>query len=186
MPDLRTLRILGVDPGSLRTGIGIVDLLPGGSLRHVHHETVRLAGERDFLERLRRILQSLEAAIDRHRPTEAAIERVFLARNPDAALKLGQARGAALCALVARAVPVHEYAPMQIKGAVVGAGAAEKHQVQHMVSRLLALPEPPESDAADALAVAITHAHARALAQRTGLPPARLLRRRGGRGLRLP
>lgn len=178
------LRILGVDPGSMRTGLGLIDLLPDGRLRHVHHDTVSLGREADFLARLRRILEALSAAIDRFLPHEAAIERVFLARNADSALKLGQARGAALSALVLAGLKVEEYAPMQVKQAVAGTGAAEKQQVQHMVRVLLSLPEVPQSDAADALAVAIAHAHVRQVGARTGqtiLP----LRRRRGRMLRL-
>ncbi len=179
------LRILGVDPGSLRTGLGLIDLLPDGRLAHVHHETVALSREGDFLSRLRRILEALAAVVDRFLPHEAAIERVFLSRNADSALKLGQARGAALSALVLAGVPVEEYAPMQVKQAVVGTGAAEKRQVQHMVRVLLSLSTAPESDAADALAVAITHAHVRQAGLRAGCPAPRIGRRRG-RMLRLP
>jgi crossover junction endodeoxyribonuclease RuvC len=179
------LRILGIDPGSLRTGLGLIDLLPDGRLAHVHHETVALAGTGDFLARLRRILEALSLAIERFEPHEAAIERVFLARNADSALKLGQARGAALSTLVLARLPVEEYAPMQVKQAVVGTGAAEKHQVQHMVRVLLSLPANPESDAADALAVAIAHAHVRRAGSRAGLEALRPGRRRG-RMLRLP
>lgn len=162
----------------------MIDLLPDGRVEHVHHETVLLAREDDFLARLRRILHTLAATIERFLPQEAAIEQVFLARNADSALKLGQARGAALSALVLAGLPVAEYAPMQIKQAVVGTGAAEKHQVQQMVRVLLSLPAPPPSDAADALAVAIAHAHVRQVSARARQPGLRLARRRG-RMLRL-
>jgi crossover junction endodeoxyribonuclease RuvC len=173
------IRILGIDPGSVRTGIGIVDADAQGRCTHVHHDTLRLNDRENFTLRLKAILDGLWASIEQWRPQEVAIERVFLARNPDASLKLGQARGAAICAVVSRDLAVNEYSPMQIKTAVVGRGAAEKVQVQHMVGVLLNLGERLQADAADALAVAITHAHARTLAQQTGIPAAALLRRRG-------
>jgi crossover junction endodeoxyribonuclease RuvC len=173
-------RILGIDPGSQRTGIGIVDADAGGRCVHVHHValSVAVAGE-DFPLRLKAILDGIGALIEEYRPDEVAIERVFMAKNPDSALKLGQARGAAICAAVLRNLPVHEYSPMQIKNAVVGRGAAEKGQVQHMVGVLLDLPGKLQADAADALAVAITHGHSRTLAERTGVLASALLRRRG-------
>jgi crossover junction endodeoxyribonuclease RuvC len=105
----------------------------------------------------------LQALLSEHAPAEVAVERVFVSRNVDSALKLGQARGAALCA-IPQGVPVFEYAPRAIKLAVVGSGAAEKFQVAHMIRTLLALSERPGADAADALAVAVCHAHARTLA----------------------
>ncbi|HEX5755184.1 MAG TPA: crossover junction endodeoxyribonuclease RuvC [Arenimonas sp.] len=176
-----TVRILGIDPGSQRTGVGIVDADATGKAVHVHHEAVFVAGEEDFPQRLKAIVLRLTALIEEYRPQEVAIERVFLAKNPDSALKLGQARGAAICAAVLRDLPVNEYAPMQIKNAVVGRGVAEKAQVQHMVGVLLGLPGKLQADAADALAVAITHAHSRSLAARTGVLASALLRRRGRR-----
>lgn len=172
------VRILGVDPGSVRTGIGIVDADATGRCAHVHHEALMVGGGDDFPRRLKAIFDQLGALIERYRPQEIAIERVFVAKNPDSALKLGQARGAAICAVVARELPVHEYAPMQIKNAVVGRGVADKTQVQHMVGVLLELKQKLQPDAADALAVAITHAHARTLAARTGVLASTLLRRR--------
>jgi crossover junction endodeoxyribonuclease RuvC len=111
-------------------------------------------------------------------PQEAAIERVFMARNPDSALKLGQARGAAICAIVNGGVGVNEYAAREVKQAVVGTGAGDKSQVQHMVGVLLNLHEPLQADAADALAIAITHAHLRASEARTGISAAAWGRRR--------
>lgn len=172
-------RILGIDPGSVRTGVGLVDADATGRCVAVHHETLKLNDREDFTLRLKAILDGLWRLIDEFSPTEVAIERVFLSKNPDSALKLGQARGAALCAVVSRELSVHEYTPMQIKNAVVGRGAAEKVQVQHMVGVLLNLKDRVQADAADALAVAITHAHARTLAERTGVSTAALLRRRG-------
>lgn len=175
------VRILGIDPGSQRTGVGIVDADSTGKATHVFHDALYVAGEEDFPRRLKAIVVRLTELIVEYRPDEVAIERVFMARNPDSALKLGQARGAAICAAVLRDLPVHEYSPMQIKNAVVGRGAAEKAQVQHMVGVLLGLSGKLQADAADAMAVAITHAHSRSLAARTGVLASSLLRRRGSR-----
>jgi len=161
-------RILGIDPGSVRTGVGIVDADGTGRCVHVHHEALHVGLEDEFPKRLRGILDGLWSLIDRFAPHEVAIERVFLSRNPDSALKLGQARGAAICAVVARDIGVHEYSPMQIKGAVVGRGAADKAQVQHMVGVLLGIDGKLQADAADALAVAICHGHTRQTLQRFG------------------
>jgi crossover junction endodeoxyribonuclease RuvC len=171
-------RILGIDPGSQRTGIGIVDADASGRCVHVHHVALRVLDAEDFPRRLKAILDGIGGLIETFRPDEVAIERVFMAKNPDSALKLGQARGAAICAAVLRDLPVHEYSPMQIKNAVVGRGAAEKSQVQHMIGVLLELPGKLQADAADALAVAITHGHSRTLAERTGVLASVLMRRR--------
>lgn len=162
-------RILGIDPGSQRTGVGIIDVDAGGRTTHVFHAPLLLLGEGDFPLRLRRLLDGLAEVIDAHRPDEVAIEQVFLARNPDSALKLGHARGAAICAVVLRDLPVHEYAARQVKLALVGKGGADKAQVQHMVGVMLNLKGRLQADAADALAVAITHAHVRASAGRLGV-----------------
>lgn len=163
------MRILGIDPGSQRTGVGVIDVAPDGRLRHVHHAPLTLLGTGGFAERLRRLLDQLGAVVDTYRPDQVAIEQVFMARNPDSALKLGQARGAAICAVVLRDLPVHEYAATQVKLAVVGRGRAEKAQVQHMVGMLLGLSGTLQADAADALAVAVTHAHVSASAARLGV-----------------
>ena len=162
-------RILGIDPGSQRTGVGIIDVDASGRTTHVFHGPLLLLGDGDFSQRLKRLLQSLGEVIDAHRPDEVAIEKVFMARNPDSALKLGHARGAAICAVVMRDLPVSEYAAREVKLAVVGKGGAEKAQIQHMVGMLLNLKGKLQEDAADALAVAITHAHVRATAQRMGV-----------------
>ncbi|WP_187300532.1 crossover junction endodeoxyribonuclease RuvC [Mizugakiibacter sediminis] len=177
-PESRPVRILGIDPGSQRTGVGIVDADAAGKARHVFHTALAVLDADSFPLRLKRIYDGLCAIIEEHRPEEAAIERVFMARNPDSALKLGQARGAAICAVVSRALEVHEYAPMEIKQAVVGGGGADKAQVQHMVSVLLGLQGPLQADAADALAVAIAHAHTRATVGRIGIPRTAWRRRR--------
>jgi crossover junction endodeoxyribonuclease RuvC len=169
-------RILGIDPGSQRTGVGIIDVDCAGRATHAFHEALNLLvadedgdGHEDFPLRLKRLLDGLGAIIDAYRPDEVAIEKVFMARNPDSALKLGQARGAAICAVVQRDLPVHEYAAKEIKLAVVGTGGADKAQIQHMVGLMLNLKSKLQADAADALAVAITHAHVRATAQRLGV-----------------
>jgi crossover junction endodeoxyribonuclease RuvC len=163
------MRILGIDPGSQRTGVGIVDADATGRAVHVYHAPVDLLEAESFPLRLKKLLDELGAIIERYRPDEVAIEKVFMARNPDSALKLGQARGAAMCAAVLRDLPVHEYAAKEIKLAVVGKGGAEKVQIQHMVGVMLNLHGKIQADAADALAVAITHAHVRATAARIGV-----------------
>lgn len=162
-------RILGIDPGSQRTGIGIIDVDGAGRVSHVHHAPLVLLGAEDFPQRLRVLLDGLTAVIATWQPDEVAIEKVFMARNPDSALKLGQARGAAISAVVLRDLPVHEYAAKEVKLAVVGRGSAEKTQIQHMVGIMLNLHGKLQADAADALAVAITHAHVRATAKRLGV-----------------
>jgi crossover junction endodeoxyribonuclease RuvC len=156
-----TVRILGLDPGSRRTGFGVIECR-GQELRVVAHGCLNVAAAAPA-RRLRLIFEGLKALVCEHAPAEVAVERVFVSRNPDSALKLGQARGAALCAIPA-GVPVFEYAARAVKLAVVGSGAAEKFQVAHMMRVLLALTERPGADAADALAVAVCHAHARRVA----------------------
>lgn len=162
------MRILGLDPGSRITGIGIID---EGKL--VHCESLRLGGGA-IPERLGAIFARLVEVIEIHQPTMAAVETVFMSRNAQAAIKLGQARGAAIAALVASGLEVHEYAPREIKQALVGRGGAEKGQVQHMVGILLGLKEAVGEDAADALAVALCHHHMAQTARR--LPPGVKLR----------
>lgn len=163
------IRILGIDPGSQRTGVGVVDADASGRPVHVYHAPLLLLEAESFPLRLKLLLDGLGGIIEEYRPDEVAIEKVFMARNPDSALKLGQARGAAMCAAVLRDLPVHEYAAKEIKLAVVGKGGAEKAQVQHMVGVMLNLHGRIQADAADALAVAITHAHVRATAARIGV-----------------
>jgi crossover junction endodeoxyribonuclease RuvC len=153
-----SVRILGLDPGSRRTGFGVIECR-GQDLRCVTHGCCNVAAAAPAA-RLRLIFEGLQRLLAEYAPAEVAVERVFVSRNVDSALKLGQARGAALCAIPS-AVPVFEYAPRAIKQAVVGSGNAEKFQVAHMVRALLSLTEYPGADAADALAVAVCHAHAR-------------------------
>ncbi len=131
-----------------------------------------------FPLRLKLLLDGLGEIIDKYQPQEVAIEKVFMARNPDSALKLGQARGAAMCAAVMRDLPVHEYAAKEIKLAVVGKGSADKVQVQHMIGVMLNLNGKIQADAADALAVAMTHAHVRATALRIGVSARDVWRRK--------
>ena len=149
-------RILGLDPGSLRTGYGIIDC-NAGQLRIVAQGCIATAGG-PLADRLRTIHARVAELIAQHAPQEIAVERVFLSKNADSALKLGQARGAALAA-VPLSLSVHEYAPRAIKLAVVGVGSAEKLQVAHMVKQLLRVDMRLGADAADALAVAICHAN---------------------------
>lgn len=161
-------RILGIDPGSRVTGYGIIDQ-QGQQLSYAASGCIRTRGD-SLAERLGIIFAELGSIIDEYRPDEMGIERVFMNKNADSALKLGQARGAAICAGVQRNVPVHEYAAREIKQAVVGKGGATKEQVQHMICVLLSLQQRPPNDAADALGVAVCHGHHRETRQRmTGL-----------------
>jgi len=179
-PALAVVRILGIDPGSQRTGIGIIDVDPAGRSRHVFHTALNLLdGDDDaFAARLKRIFDGIGAIVAEYAPHEVAIERVFVAHNADSALKLGQARGAAICAVMHHGLGVAEYAAREVKQAVVGTGAGDKAQVQHMVGLLLQLPGRLQADAADALAIALTHAHVRASVARLGVPRLAWRRRR--------
>jgi crossover junction endodeoxyribonuclease RuvC len=156
-----TTRVLGLDPGSRHTGYGIVDFT-GPDATHIASGAIDTDAD-EFSRRLQQIFVQVHELIVRYAPTEIAIERVFMHRNADSALKLGQARGAALCGAFAAAVQIFEYSPREIKIAVVGSGSADKVQVQHMVRALLSLNGRLNADAADALAVAICHAHGRSL-----------------------
>ena len=166
-------RILGIDPGSRITGFGVIDS-DGIRSQHVSSGCIRTSTERPVADRLGEIFREIAAVIESFQPTEMAIEQVFVAKNASSALKLGQARGAAICAGVVAGLPVSEYTPRMIKQAVVGTGKAEKDQVQHMVKLILGLEGRLIADQADALAVAIGHAHSNAtlrnLAMRRGVP----------------
>jgi crossover junction endodeoxyribonuclease RuvC len=153
-----TVRILGIDPGSQATGFGVLDV-QGSAATAVRWGTIRATGEHHV--RLRAIFTGVAELIAELKPAEIAIERVFMHKNADSALKLGQARAAALCATFAGDIPIFEYAARHIKKAVAGAGAAEKDQVQQMVKMILSIREDVEADASDALATAICHAHER-------------------------
>lgn len=151
------IRILGIDPGLQVTGFGVLDKV-GQSLEYVASGCIRTP-DIELPGRLRAILESLNDVIGEYHPQQVAVEEVFVNVNPRSTLLLGQARGAAICAVVTHGLPVAEYTALQVKQAVVGNGHAKKEQVQEMVKRLLHLPAPPSADAADALACAICHAH---------------------------
>jgi len=151
------LRILGIDPGSRITGFGLIES-DGKSSIHLGHGVLRLQGEA-MPPRLGEIFAGVSRLIEEYHPEAMAIEQVFVAKNPSSALKLGQARGAAICAAMQHGLAVAEYTPTRIKQSVVGSGRADKAQVQHMVRMILGLSEHPSADAADALAVALSHAH---------------------------
>jgi crossover junction endodeoxyribonuclease RuvC len=155
------VRILGLDPGSIRTGYAVVET-KGPNVAYVVSGAIRTQGE-TFAERLQEIFTAVDELSNEFRPDEVAIERIFMHRNADSALKLGQARGAALSATFALRPRVFEYAPREVKLAVVGTGGAEKEQVQLMVKRLLNISGPLGADAADALAIALCHAYSRKL-----------------------
>ncbi|MDB6164054.1 MAG: ruvC [Xanthomonadaceae bacterium] len=173
-------RILGIDPGSQRTGIGVIDMAADGRCTFVHAQALVLLDAADFPSRLGLLCEGLEALLEQWQPQQIAIETVFMDKSAMSALKLGHARGAALATVVRRRLPVSEYEPRVIKQSLVGRGAADKVQVQHMVRLLLnLLPDAKlQADAADALAVALTHAHMSATATRTGLTTDQLRRRR--------
>lgn len=152
------VRILGIDPGLRITGFGVIDKT-GQKLAYVTSGCIRTKDTESLPERIRTLLQGIGEVIATHKPEESAVEKVFVNVNPQSTLLLGQARGAAISALVAADLPVSEYTALQVKQAVVGHGKAAKEQVQQMVMRLLQLPGAPSPDAADALACAICHAH---------------------------
>ena len=151
------IRVIGIDPGSRITGYGVVDT---DGFRHKYVTSGFIQIKADILgEKLGIIFGEVSKIVTTWKPESMAIEQVFVKRNVDSALKLGQARGAAICAAVQAELPIGEYTPRAIKKAVVGSGAADKQQVQQMIQRLLGLDELPQSDEADALAIAICHAH---------------------------
>jgi crossover junction endodeoxyribonuclease RuvC len=162
--------ILGIDPGSRITGYGIIRK-EGNRLVHVDNGAIFTDKAADFPGRLKKIFDGLSAVIDSYRPDAVAIEDIFFANNVQSALKLGQARGAAIVAGVTAGLPVAEYSALQVKQAVVGHGKAAKEQVQQMVKVLLGLKEIAQADASDALAVAICHAHSSGLKALTAKIP---------------
>jgi crossover junction endodeoxyribonuclease RuvC len=150
-------RILGIDPGSRYTGYGVIES-DGRNSRHVASGRICI-GDKPFCDRLGEIFNGVTEIIRDYGPQEAAVEEVFMAKNANSALKLGQARGAAITAIVQSALPVSEYTPRLIKQAIVGSGGADKSQVGHMVRVLLGINQPLSEDQGDALAVALCHAH---------------------------
>ncbi len=161
------MRVLGIDPGSRITGYGIVDQ-NGNKLVHVDNGAIFTDKASDFPGRLKTIFDGLSEVISQYRPDEVAIETIFFSTNVQSAIKLGQARGAAIVAAVHAGLPVAEYSALQVKQAVVGRGRAEKGQVQKMLKALLGLPETAQADASDALAVAVCHINSYGLKQITG------------------
>jgi len=153
------VRLLGIDPGSRKAGVGIIDV-DGNRVKHIHHHVIR-CDKGEFTVRLGILFHSLTEIINTYQPQYAAIEDVFVAKNASSALKLGQARGALIAACCHAHIDVASYTATQVKQAVVGHGHAEKHQVQHMIKLLLKPPLPLAEDAADALAVCLCHAHHR-------------------------
>ncbi|UXY15680.1 crossover junction endodeoxyribonuclease RuvC [Chitiniphilus purpureus] len=151
------MRVLGIDPGSRVTGFGIIDLA-GQAHSYVASGCIKTPPGATLPERVKALLDGIAQVVDTYRPQLAAVEIVFVNVNPQSTLMLGQARGAVLAALVSAGLPIAEYTALQVKQAVVGNGHADKDQVSHMVQRLLRLSGTPQSDAADALAVALAHA----------------------------
>jgi len=162
-----SIKILGVDPGSRTTGFGIVELNKGKVL-YINSGYIKL-DHLEMNERLQEIFAGISTVAKTYQPTFAAIEQIFMHQNPGAALKLGQARGAAIVAMTSHGIPVAEYSARQIKQAVVGYGAAKKQQIQVMVCRLLNIQELPQADAADALAIALCHAHSQTSLTKLGV-----------------
>ena len=153
-----SIRILGIDPGLRITGFGVIEM-SGNTLTYVASGCIKTDAKTSLPTRLGAIHSGLRELVAQYQPDQAIVEIVFVNTNPQSTLLLGQARGAAITALVADGLEVAEYTALQVKQAVVGNGHADKAQVQHMVRRLLALPGDISADAADALACAITHAH---------------------------
>lgn len=159
------MRILGIDPGSRVTGYGVVEIVVR-NVKYVDSGCIR-TGSGDLPDRLKKIYQGVREIIEHYNPQEMAVEQVFMGRNADSALKLGQARASAICAGFEHDINVFEYAARQIKQALVGKGSADKTQVQHMVKVLLKLQGDPQMDASDALAVALCHFHTEQIAKST-------------------
>lgn len=153
----QTTRILGIDPGSRVTGFGVIDVR-GREHFYIASGCIKTPPDAPLSERIAVIVLHIDEIVRTYQPQQAAVEQVFVNVNPASTLMLGQARGAALAALVMHGLPVSEYTALQVKQAVVGKGKAAKEQVQHMVVQMLSLSGTPQSDAADGLAVALTHA----------------------------
>ncbi len=151
------MRILGIDPGSRLTGYGIIESSSQG-FKYIASGSIQISADY-FPDRLKQIFDGILEIVERHQPEQMAIEQVFMHKNADSALKLGQARGAAICAFQTTRLPVFEYSARQVKQSVVGKGSAEKTQVQHMVKILLNIQGALQIDASDALGICICHAH---------------------------
>lgn len=168
--------ILGIDPGSRNTGYGLIEN-QANRLQYIHSGCLKVKGDKLAIK-LGFIFQHLSELIEQYQPQQMSIESVFMHKNADSALKLGQARGAAICAGHQSGLDVFEYAPREIKLAIVGNGGAQKEQVQHMVCHLLSLKQEMQMDESDALAIAICHAQHQAMEDRTGIPAKAFTRRR--------
>jgi crossover junction endodeoxyribonuclease RuvC len=158
MSTLSAMRILGIDPGLQTAGFGVIDM-HGSQLDYVASGTIRTEVTQSLPQRLKVLYDGVREVVSRYQPDASVVEIVFVNNNPQATLLLGQARGCCVTALVSAGAPVHEYTALQLKKAVAGYGRAGKAEVQEMVMRLLKLPGLPGKDAADALGLAITHAH---------------------------
>ena len=170
--------ILGIDPGSRKTGFAIIQN-QAQSIKHIHSGYLKVVGD-SFPERLGYIFRELSDIISEYQPNTMSIENVFMHKNADSALKLGQARGAAICAGVHHGLSVSEYAPREIKKALVGKGAASKQQIQYLCQHYLNIKKELQEDEADAIAVAFCHAQSMAVEQKVGLP-AEYFKRKTGR-----
>lgn len=148
--------ILGLDPGSRVTGFGVLQII-GTRMQYIAAGSIKTDKKRDYMQRLPDIAEGIEEVLRHYQPEVSCIERVFVAKNPSVALKLGQVRGIALGLLIQHHIPIYEYAAREAKKMITGQGNANKQQVQYMVQRLLGLDAPPSEDAADALALAICH-----------------------------
>ncbi len=171
--------ILGIDPGSRITGFGLIDN-QANRITYLASANIKVSGD-SLPQRLGYIFAAVKDVIEEHQPLQMGIENVFMSRNADSALKLGQARGAAICAAHQAGLEIAEYAPREIKQAIVGTGAASKDQVLQMVKRLLSIQQELKADEADGLAIAICHAQFYASREKTGIDPALLKRRRSSR-----
>lgn len=171
--------ILGIDPGSRITGFGLVDN-QANRIGYIASGHINVSGD-SLPQRLGCIFASLDELIGQYNPEQMGIENVFMARNADSALKLGQARGAAICAAHHAGLTIAEYAPREVKKAIVGTGAASKEQIQQMVRRLLGISQQLQADEADGLAIAICHAQFYTSQQKTGIATALFKRRRSAR-----
>ena len=157
------MKILGVDPGTIKTGWGILEEVGGGNIRALGFGIIKTTPSFSSALKLKQIYSGLTTVMDKFHPDAAAIESIFFSRNVRSALKMGEARSVAMLLCALKAIPVEEYLPTRVKQSVVGNGRASKQQVQFMVSRLLKLSPPPPEDASDALAVALCCWHARAV-----------------------
>jgi crossover junction endodeoxyribonuclease RuvC len=155
----QVIRVLGIDPGSINTGFGIIDS-KGNHSKHIDNGIIKITGE-SLADKLKIIHNGITELIKEYQPDEVSVEKIFMNRNADSAIKLGQARGVAIAACAIKDIAIYEYTANQVKQATVGKGHAAKEQVQHMIKILLCLDKQPTADAADALAIALCHANSR-------------------------